>query len=310
MARQAVRHLLGMVWHDFSALRRSQSFSHPCASGTHGLNTTMEGHPGMTSALILLYSWNPQLFATSLGSYVAGGLGPRIIIVDNSEDGRIYNDMRVSTPSTFCFGIRAGLTILHSHMYIPFVLADPIMSVYRLKVWMLVIFNSPGDIMMIGRSHATCFTISGKKYRSPSAITCCADQVHGWTGHSDNGAVDILSAAKFHVPDSSRPSADLLFLGTSDVAVLPSTATSSFSEEVLGCVALSATQSAHAQTSNSVNFIKSSRLNRAHGIIQVSRQAHMHPGAWQSGWQSALTGVWCSMPMICLQPFALKWLPR
>ena len=49
----------------------------------------------MTSALILLYQWNHQLFLTSLQSYVAGGLGPRIIIIDNSEDGRVVNDISV-----------------------------------------------------------------------------------------------------------------------------------------------------------------------------------------------------------------------
>ena len=62
----------------------------------------------MTSALVL-YTWNPQVFATSLESYVAGGLGPCIIIVDRSEDGRVYNDMRVNTISAFLFWDTCGL---------------------------------------------------------------------------------------------------------------------------------------------------------------------------------------------------------
>ena len=55
----------------------------------------------MTSALILLYQWNYPLFLTSLESYVAGGLGPRIIIIDNSEDGRVVNDVSVRPDSTW-----------------------------------------------------------------------------------------------------------------------------------------------------------------------------------------------------------------
>ena len=76
-------------------------------------------------------------------------------------------------------------------------------SVNCLKVQMPVIVNELGEIMMIIKSHATCFTVFGTKYRIPSAITCCADQVHGCTGHSDEGAVYILSAARFYGPDSS-----------------------------------------------------------------------------------------------------------
>ena len=57
----------------------------------------------MTTALILMYQWNHKLFMSSLASYLAGGLGPRIIIIDNSEDARLLNDISVR-PDTSLLG--------------------------------------------------------------------------------------------------------------------------------------------------------------------------------------------------------------
>jgi hypothetical protein len=71
-------------------------------NGTHeaehktSIDTAVPGHPEFSSALILLYTWNYELFWTSLQSYLVGGLGPHIIIIDNSEDARIVNDAKVA----------------------------------------------------------------------------------------------------------------------------------------------------------------------------------------------------------------------
>ena len=54
--------------------------------------------------MILLYTWNFPLFQVSLQSYMAGGLGPRIIIVDNSDDRRIANDIIVR-PHIYATGL-------------------------------------------------------------------------------------------------------------------------------------------------------------------------------------------------------------
>jgi len=53
-------------------------------------------HPEVTSAVFILFSWNYDLFWTSLQSYVAAGLGRRIIVIDNSHNRRVLNDAAVS----------------------------------------------------------------------------------------------------------------------------------------------------------------------------------------------------------------------
>ena len=47
-------------------------------------------------ALFVLYSWNYAMFRSSLQSYVAAGLGPHTIVIDNSPDRRIARDPEVS----------------------------------------------------------------------------------------------------------------------------------------------------------------------------------------------------------------------
>ena len=51
--------------------------------------------PGLTSAVFILFSWNYDLFWTSLQTYVAAGWGPRLIIIDNSKSRRMLNDAKV-----------------------------------------------------------------------------------------------------------------------------------------------------------------------------------------------------------------------
>ena len=51
---------------------------------------------GLTSAVFILFSWNYDLFWTSLQTYVAAGWGPRLIIIDNSKNCRVLNDAKVS----------------------------------------------------------------------------------------------------------------------------------------------------------------------------------------------------------------------
>lgn len=62
-----------------------------------------KSQPEVTSALFILYSWNYDLFWSSLQSYKAAGFGRRIIVIDNSYDRRIVND--------------AAVCILHLHSH-------------------------------------------------------------------------------------------------------------------------------------------------------------------------------------------------
>ena len=54
------------------------------------------GRPGVTCAAFIMYSWNFDLFWSSLQSYLAAGLGPKLIIIDNSAGRRIVNDAQAS----------------------------------------------------------------------------------------------------------------------------------------------------------------------------------------------------------------------
>ena len=47
------------------------------------------------SAVFILFSWNYDLFWTSLKTYVAAGWGPHLIIIDNSKGRRILKDAKV-----------------------------------------------------------------------------------------------------------------------------------------------------------------------------------------------------------------------
>ena len=102
------------------------------------------------------------------------------------------------------------------------------------------------DLTAITRSRQHALS-SESRCGISSAHTSCADQVHGWKACSYKGATDILLATDLSRSDSSRASVDFLLLGHWDLGVLPSNATSSFSEEVLGYLALSLVQMACAQ---------------------------------------------------------------
>lgn len=58
------------------------------------------GRPGVTCAAFIMYSWNFDLFWTSLQSYLAAGLGPRLIVIDNSAGRRIVNDAKARSTAT------------------------------------------------------------------------------------------------------------------------------------------------------------------------------------------------------------------
>ena len=67
------------------------------------------------SAVFILFSWNFDLFWTSLQTYVAAGWGPRLIIIDNSKDRKVLNDPKVCMPAsgghgTISEGLQAILT--------------------------------------------------------------------------------------------------------------------------------------------------------------------------------------------------------
>jgi hypothetical protein len=51
--------------------------------------------PGVTSVLFILFSWNYDMFWSSLQSYEAAGWGRRIVVIDNSDSRRIVNDVAV-----------------------------------------------------------------------------------------------------------------------------------------------------------------------------------------------------------------------
>ena len=48
-----------------------------------------------SSAVFILFSWNYDLFWTSLQTYVAAGWGARLVIIDNSKDRKVLNDSKV-----------------------------------------------------------------------------------------------------------------------------------------------------------------------------------------------------------------------
>lgn len=51
-----------------------------------------------STPVFILYSWNFDLFWTSLQTYVAAGWGPYLVIVDNSQDRRVLHDAKVGLP--------------------------------------------------------------------------------------------------------------------------------------------------------------------------------------------------------------------
>lgn len=52
-------------------------------------------------AVFIIFSWNYEIFWTSLQTYLAAGWGKRIIIIDNSPDRLILNDPGGPQPSEF-----------------------------------------------------------------------------------------------------------------------------------------------------------------------------------------------------------------
>ena len=53
--------------------------------------------PDVTVALFILHTWNFDMFWSSLHSYVAAGLGPRTIVIDNSASREALNDPKART---------------------------------------------------------------------------------------------------------------------------------------------------------------------------------------------------------------------
>ena len=85
--------------------RHSQEFE--SSASTPGRSSQLDTscsaqQPGLTCAVFILFSWNYDLFWTSLQTYMAAGWGRRIVIVDNSADKRIVHDARVPTCTLSC----------------------------------------------------------------------------------------------------------------------------------------------------------------------------------------------------------------
>jgi hypothetical protein len=65
------------------------------AAPAHLTTQCSDSRPGVTCALFILFSWNYDLFLTSLQTYRAAGWARRIIVVDNSEGHRLLHDPQV-----------------------------------------------------------------------------------------------------------------------------------------------------------------------------------------------------------------------
>ena len=60
--------------------------------------------PGRHFAVFIIFSWNYELFRTSLDTYVAAGWGKRLIIIDNTLRKSIVNDPGEAKLGTPCKG--------------------------------------------------------------------------------------------------------------------------------------------------------------------------------------------------------------
>ena len=81
---------------DLSAYRRRSSGVTPNVDGLKADAQQLD----QKSAVFILFSWNFDLFWTSLQTYVAAGWGPRLIIIDNSKDRKVLNDPKVCMPAS------------------------------------------------------------------------------------------------------------------------------------------------------------------------------------------------------------------
>ena len=80
----------------FSACRRRSSTVIPNVDGSKVDAQQLD----QKSAVFILFSWNFDLFWTSLQTYVAAGWGPRLIIIDNSKDRKVLKDPKVRMPAS------------------------------------------------------------------------------------------------------------------------------------------------------------------------------------------------------------------
>ena len=89
----AIFEIIAHVKHASACARRQ-----PEAGGRAPARLTTQcsdSRPGVTCALFILFSWNYDLFLTSLQTYKAAGWARRIIVVDNSEGHRLMHDPQV-----------------------------------------------------------------------------------------------------------------------------------------------------------------------------------------------------------------------
>ena len=77
-----------------------------CRRRSSGITPNVDGSKpdaqqlDQNSAVFILFSWNFDLFWTSLQTYVAAGWSPRLIIIDNSKDRKVLNDPKVCMPAS------------------------------------------------------------------------------------------------------------------------------------------------------------------------------------------------------------------
>ena len=91
---------------NFSVCRRRSSGATVNVDGSKADAQQLE----QRSAVFILFSWNFDLFWTSLQTYVTAGWGPRLTIIDNSKDRKVLNDPKVCMPdSGGCGSISEGL---------------------------------------------------------------------------------------------------------------------------------------------------------------------------------------------------------
>ena len=92
--------------HAQAAAQETKANLSACRRRYAGITPNLDGSKAdaqqldQNSAVFILFSWNFDLFWTSLQTYVAAGWGPRLIIIDNSKDRKVLSDPKVCKPAS------------------------------------------------------------------------------------------------------------------------------------------------------------------------------------------------------------------
>lgn len=95
LTRPAVSIQKGTCRHVPACTRRQQQEG---ADGGRLIVQRGAARPDTTAAVFIIFSWNYDLFWTSLQTYEAAGWSRRIIVIDNSDGHRLLHDPKVMRP--------------------------------------------------------------------------------------------------------------------------------------------------------------------------------------------------------------------